>query len=200
MRFGLMADFRNPPDGSRAARDVYHEIIDHLVWSESLGFGDAHFLEHHFTDDDYLPSPMIAATAVAARTKTMRVSTSIATLPFNDPVRLAEDAAVLDVISDGRLDLGVGLGSRPEGFAGYGIDKKTRGARADEALQIIRNLWAGETVNFHGQHFAIEGAKLSPRPVQQPGPPIWIGGTSPAALRWAAALGDGYTGPMTREA
>ncbi len=195
MRFGLLTDFRNPPQWARSAADVYADIIDHMVWAESLGFEDAFFLEHHFTDDDYVPSPLVAATAVAARTKKMRVFTNILILPLYDPVRLAEDGAVLDVISNGRLDLGVGLGYRPEEFAGHGIDLKTRASRANEALEIIRRLWQGEKVTFHGKHFHIDGARVTPRPVQQPNPPIWVGGFGPAAIRRAAKYGDGYIGP-----
>ena len=115
------------------------------------------------------------------------------------PVGLAEDGAVLDVISNGRLDLGVGLGYRPQEYAGYGIDIKTKGARADEALQIIRRLWQGETVTFHGKHFNIEGAKVTPRPVQEPNPPIWVGGFNRIAIRRAAKYGDGYTGPANKQ-
>jgi alkanesulfonate monooxygenase SsuD/methylene tetrahydromethanopterin reductase-like flavin-dependent oxidoreductase (luciferase family) len=104
----------------------------------------------------------------------------------------------LDVISNGRLDFGVGLGYRPPEYAGYGLDLKTRGARADEALQIIRRLWQGDTVTFHGKHFNIDGACLTPRPVQRPNPPIWVGGFSRAAARRAARYGDGYIGPTNR--
>src|SRR5579875_1018491 len=156
-------------------------------------------IEHHFADDDYVPSPLIPATAVAARTKKMRVFTNIAILPLYDPVRLAEDGAVLDVISNGRLDLGVGLGYRPEEFAGYGINLKTRASRANEALEIIRRLWQGEKVTFHGKHFHIDGARVTPRPIQQPNPPIWVGGFNRAAVRRAAKYGDGYTGPATKQ-
>jgi alkanesulfonate monooxygenase SsuD/methylene tetrahydromethanopterin reductase-like flavin-dependent oxidoreductase (luciferase family) len=199
MRFGLMTDFRNPPQWQRKSAEVYADIIDHMVWAESIGFEDAAFLEHHFTDDGYIPSPLIAATAVAARTKKMRVGTNIAILPLYDPVGIAEDGAVLDVISNGRLDLGVGLGYRPQEYAGYGIDIKTKGARADEALQIIRRLWQGETVTFHGKHFNIEGARVTPRPVQEPNPPIWVGGFNRIGIRRAAKYGDGYTGPANKQ-
>ncbi|MBE1604446.1 LLM class flavin-dependent oxidoreductase [Actinopolymorpha pittospori] len=198
MRFGLSADFRNPPEQARPSAEVFADIIDHLVWAESLGFSHAAFGEHHFAADGFLPSPLVAATAVAARTKTMRVATNIAILPFYDPVRLAEDGAVLDVISNGRFELGVGLGWAPEEFAGYGIDPKTKRTRADEALQIIRGLWRGETMSVHGTHFQIDGARITPRPVQDT-PPIWVGGPSRFAVRRAAWLGDGYTGPAKKE-
>jgi alkanesulfonate monooxygenase SsuD/methylene tetrahydromethanopterin reductase-like flavin-dependent oxidoreductase (luciferase family) len=198
MRFGLTTDFRNPPDSGRTTAAVYADIIEHMVWAESLGFDAAYIFEHHFTGDSYVPSPMVTATAIAARTKRMRIGPDIAILPLYDPVRLAEDGAVLDVISNGRLDFGVGLGYRPEEYAGYGLDLKTRGARANEALQIIRRLWQGETVSFHGKHFNLDGAKLTPRPVQQPNPPIWVGGFSKGAARRAAKYGDGYIGPSNR--
>jgi alkanesulfonate monooxygenase SsuD/methylene tetrahydromethanopterin reductase-like flavin-dependent oxidoreductase (luciferase family) len=128
----------------------------------------------------------------------MRIGPDIAILPLYDPVRIAEDGAVLDLISNGRLDFGVGLGYRPEEYAGYGVDIRRKGSRANEALQIIRALWQGETVTFHGKHFNIDGARLSPRPVQQPNPPIWVGGFARGAARRAARYGDGYIGPLNR--
>jgi len=198
MRFGLTTDFRNPPGSGKSTAKVYSEIIELFVWAETLGFDAAYVFEHHFTDDDYISSPIVAATAIAARTKSMRVGPDIAILPLYDPVRVAEDGAVLDLISNGRLDFGAGLGYRPQEYAGYGVDIRRKGSRANEALQIIRALWQGETVTFHGKHFNINGAKLSPRPVQQPNPPIWVGGFSRGAARRAARYGDGYVGPSNR--
>jgi alkanesulfonate monooxygenase SsuD/methylene tetrahydromethanopterin reductase-like flavin-dependent oxidoreductase (luciferase family) len=198
MRFGLTTDFRNPPSSGKTSNQVYSEIIDTLVWGESLGFDAAYIFEHHFTGDDYMPSPLVAATAIASRTRSMRVGSDIAILPLYDPVRIAEDGAVLDVISNGRLDFGVGLGYRPEEYAGHGIDIKRKGSRANEALQIIRRLWQGETVGFRGKHFQVEGARLSPQPVQKPNPPIWVGGFSKGAARRAARYGDGYIGPTNK--
>lgn len=198
MRFGLTTDFRNPAGSGKTSATVYAETIELFIWAESLGFGAAYIFEHHFTDDDYMPSPMVAATAIAARTKEMRVGPDIAILPLYDPVRVAEDGAVLDLISNGRLDFGVGLGYRPQEYAGYGLDITRKGSRANEALQIIRALWQGETVTFHGKHFNIDGARLSPRPVQRPNPPIWVGGFSRAAALRAARYGDGYVGPSNK--
>ena len=122
MHFGLTTDFRNLPGAGKSSATVYAETIDLFAWAETLGFGAAYVFEHHFTDDDYMSSPMIAATAIAARTKQMRIGPDIAILPLYDPVRVAEDGAVLDLISNGRLDFGVGLGYRPEEYAGYGLD------------------------------------------------------------------------------
>src|SRR5262245_6792567 len=144
MRFGLTTDFRNLPGSGKSSSKVYAETIDLFAWAETLGFGAAYVFEHHFTDDDYMSSPMVAATAIAARTKQMRVGPDIAILPLYDPVRVAEDGAVLDLISNGRLDFGVGLGYRPEEYAGYGLDIKSKGSRANEALEIIRRLRSEE--------------------------------------------------------
>jgi len=198
MRFGLTTDFRNRPGSGKSTAKVYGEILDLFTLAETLGFGAAYVFEHHFTDDDYMASPMVAATAIAARTKQMRIGPDIAILPLYDPIRVAEDGAVLDLLSNGRLDFGVGLGYRPEEYAGYGLDIKRKGSRANEALEIIRRLWQGETVSFHGKHFNMDRVKLSPRPVQQPNPPIWVGGFSKAAARRAARYGDGYIGPSNR--
>ena len=161
MRFGLTTDFRNFPGSGKSSATVYAETIDLFAWAETLGFGAAYVFEHHFTDDDYMSSPMVAATAIAARTKQMRIGPDIAILPLYDPVRVAEDGAVLDLISNGRLDFGAGLGYRPEEYAGYGLDIKSKGSRANEALEIIRRLSQGKTVSFQGTHFNIDHAKLS---------------------------------------
>src|SRR6516164_407543 len=155
MRFGLTTDFRNPPGSGKTSAQVYSDIIDAMVFAESLGFEAAYIFEHHFTDDDYVSSPLVAATAIAARTKRMRIGPDIAILPLYNPVKAAEDGAVLDVISDGRLDFGVGLGYRRVEYAGHGVEMQGKGTRANEALQIIKRLWQGETVSFHGRHFQI---------------------------------------------
>jgi len=198
MRFALTTDFRNPPGSGKTSVRVYSEIIEAMVAAETLGFDAAYIFEHHFTGDDYISSPLIAATAIAARTERMRVGPDIAILPLYNPVKVAEDGAVLDVVSNGRLDFGVGLGYRPEEYAGHGVDIGRKGSPANEALQIIRRLWQGETVSFHGKHFKLDGARLSPLPVQKPNPPIWVGGFSRSAARRAARYGDGYIGPINK--
>lgn len=198
MRFGLMADCRNPAQWGQPTAELYADVLDHMVAAEALGFEGAEFVEHHFTDDGYLPAPLIMATAVAARTKKMRIGTNVALLPLYDPVRLAEECSVLDALSNGRLDLGVALGYRPEEFAGYRIDLKSRASRTDEALQIIRRLWRGESVSFHGRHFNIDGVRISPLPVQQPAPLLWVGASARPGIRRAAVYGDGFTGAVDK--
>jgi probable F420-dependent oxidoreductase len=191
IRFGMWLDFRNPQQWERPWHVLWRELIDLVVWAETLGWDDVLLSEHHFTSDGYPPSPIVLASAIAARTTMIRIGQFVALLPLYHPVRLAEDGAMVDIISGGRFELGVGLGYRPEEYAGYGIPIASRGSRADEALQIIRHLWQGETVTFRGRHFQIENARLSPRPLQRPNPPIWIGGYTPSAYRRAARYGDG---------
>jgi alkanesulfonate monooxygenase SsuD/methylene tetrahydromethanopterin reductase-like flavin-dependent oxidoreductase (luciferase family) len=186
MRFGLIVDFRGSPQETRSPARLYADTVEHLTHAEQLGFGHALIGEHHFTDDHFVPSPLVAATAIAARTTTMRVATNVALLPLYHPVRLAEDVAVLDVLSNGRVDLGVGVGYSAAEFAGYGVARENVGSTANETLSTVRRLLSGDTVN---------GARITPRPVQDPHPPIWVGGTSRVAVRRAALYGDAYTGP-----
>src|SRR5260370_6927336 len=133
MRFGLTTDFRNPKGSGKRSAMASAETIAFFTWAETLGLVAAYVFEHHFTDDDYISSPMVAATAIAARTKHMRVGTDIAILPLYDPVRVAEDGAVLDLISNGRLDFGVALGHRPQEYAGYGFGFRPYGAPPQHA-------------------------------------------------------------------
>ena len=117
IQFGLNLEFRNPRQFYRDPAKLYADIIDHAVWAESLGYDYIFLTEHHFTADDWAPSPLMLLSAIAARTKRVRLSTSIMLLPFYHPVRLAEDGAVLDIISGGRYELAAGLGYRPRSSA-----------------------------------------------------------------------------------
>ncbi|HTK64791.1 MAG TPA: LLM class flavin-dependent oxidoreductase [Pseudonocardia sp.] len=194
VRFGLYYDFRNPPDRRQDPARLYDGIIDQIARAEQLGWDDVWISEHHFCDDDYLPSVFPVAAAIAARTQRIRIGTSILILPFHDPVRTAEDAAVVDILSNGRLELGVGAGYRNEEFAGFGIDPKERAGRLNEALPLLRRLFAGETVTHEGKYYRYDNVSLRPLPVQGANLPLWSGGTTLAAIRRAARHCDGYLG------
>ena len=194
IRFGMWYDFRNPPAWKRPYDQLYNEIIDQIVWGEENGFDDIWLSEHHFIEDGYSPSLLPIAAAIASRTKKIHIGTSVVLLPFHNPVRMAEDAATVDVISGGRFELGVGVGYKVEEFESFAISSKERGARTNEGLEIIRRLWEGETLTFEGKYYTVTRAKLTPEPIQQPRPPIWVGGFTPPALRRAAKYGDGYIG------
>jgi alkanesulfonate monooxygenase SsuD/methylene tetrahydromethanopterin reductase-like flavin-dependent oxidoreductase (luciferase family) len=194
VRFAPIIHFRNPRKWYRDPTRLYGEIIDSIVAAEALGYDVVYLTEHHFTQDDWAPSPMILLSAIAARTTKIRLSTNVGLLPFYHPVRLAEDGAVLDILSGGRYEFQFGLGYRPEEFGAYGMEMKQRSRRADEMLEIIRRLWEGETVTFKGRYFSCHNATLTPRPVQQPRPPMIIGGFAPNAIKRAARMADGLAG------
>src|ERR1700747_3357660 len=146
IRFGLWYDFRNPPQWRQSPDRLYREILDQIAWGENQGFDDVWLSEHHFIEDGYLPSILPVAAAIAARTKKIRIASGVLLMPFHNPVRLAEDIAVVDVLSGGRLELGVGVGFKREEFAGFGVPFKERGTRTNEALAIIRRLLSGAPI------------------------------------------------------
>lgn len=190
--FGYLFDFRNPPAWQRPFADLYAETIDLVVETEKLGFASAWVPEHHGAEDAYMPSPLVALAAMASRTSRIRLGSGIAIAPLYDAVRFAEDAAVLDILSNGRLDLGLAIGYRRREYAAAGLDFGKRGARFDEQLHILRALWAGETVTFEGKHFNIHNARIAPKPERQI--PLFIGGFAEKALERVAKYADGYFG------
>jgi probable F420-dependent oxidoreductase len=193
LRFGLWYSLRNPAQWHRPYPAIYAETLRQIAWAETVGYDDVWLTEHHFCEDGHAPSILPIAAAVAARTERIRIGTSVLLLPLHHAVRVAEDAATIDILSNGRFDLGVGVGYRPQEFTGLGLRSQHRAGLTDEGLDIIRALWRGETVNYHGKHYQIEDAKLSPLPVQTP-MPLWIGGFAPASAKRAARIGDGYLG------
>lgn len=195
VRFGLWYDFRNPPQWRQASDRLYGEILDQIAWGEHNGFDDVWMSEHHFIDDGYLPSILPVAAAIAARTKRIRIASGVLLMPFHNPVRLAEDIAVVDVISGGRFELGVGIGFKLEEFESFGVPFKERGARANVSLEIIRRVLVGERVTLKSAFFDFKNVKVTPEPIQKPHPPIWLGGFTQAALRRAVRYGDGFTVP-----
>lgn len=193
LTFGYLYDFRNPPHMHRKWEDLYAEILDVVAWTEDAGFGGAWVPEHHLADDGYIPSPLVALSAMAARTKRMKIGSAIALAPLYNPVRFATDAAVLDIIANGRLELGLAIGYRRRETAAFGVDFSKRGKIFDEWLEIVTRLWAGETVDHEGVHFRIRGAKLMP-PVSRGRIPLFIGGFNEKAVERVVKYGDGYLG------
>ncbi len=189
--FGLWYDFRNPPQWERSNVELYHAVLDQVVQAEQLGFDDVWLSEHHFCDDSYSPSMLAIGCAIAARTRKIRIGTSVLLLPLHDPVRVAEDAATLDIISNGRLELGLGIGYKVEEFIGFNVDPKERAQRMEEGIEIIKRLFAGERFSFKGRHYTYNDIQLRPGTVQKE-PKLWIAGFSNVAVRRAARVGHGY--------
>ena len=169
----------------------YREALEEVTRAEDLGFDSVWMEEHHSVANHYWPSPFTVLAGFATRTSRVTLGTDIAVAAFYHPVRLAEDVALLDVMSGGRAVLGIALGYKPDEFALYGVDLARRGARFEEQLAIVKGLWTQDRVSFKGTYYTVEG-RLEPRPVQTPHPPLWIGGWGDLTLRRAATLGDNW--------
>lgn len=192
MRFGLMEDFRNPLQWRRPFADLYKDILAQIKMSEDLGFDHVWLTEHHFTEDGYNPSILTTAAAIAAQTERLRIASFILLVPFNHPVRIAEDIANVDIISNGRFDLGVGQGYSYHEFNTFCLERKTRARRLYEAMEIYERLHKEERVTFDGEFTQIKDAFLSPKPVQEPHPPIWVGARGPKGIKRAAQHGYNF--------
>jgi probable F420-dependent oxidoreductase len=169
----------------------YRDALEEVVRAEDLGFDSVWMEEHHSVTNHYWPSPLPVLAGFATRTSRMRLGTDILVAPFYHPVRLAEDTAMLDVMSGGRFVLGVAIGYKPDEFALYGVELERRGARFEEQLTIMNGLWSQESVSFAGTYYRVEG-RLEPKPLTRPHPPVWIGGWGDITLRRAATLADNW--------
>jgi alkanesulfonate monooxygenase SsuD/methylene tetrahydromethanopterin reductase-like flavin-dependent oxidoreductase (luciferase family) len=186
---GLLFSFRNPAAWRRPFTALYADELALIADAESLGYDTIWLTEHHFADDGYSPSVLTLAAAIAARTEQVRIGTNLLLLPLHNAVRVAEDTATLDVLSSGRLDVGLGQGYAAHEFRGYGISRGERRSRLVEGIDVLRGLWTEPAFSYKGRHYEIDDAQLSPRPVQQPHPPLWIGATSEAGVARAGRLG-----------
>ncbi len=182
LKFGII-----PIEGGHYYRDALEEVTR----AEALGFDSAWMEEHHSVPDHYWPSPLPVLAGFATRTSRLRLGTDILVAPFYHPVRLAEDVALLDVMSGGRITLGIAIGYKPDEFALYGAELERRGARFEEQLQIMKGLWTEERLDFKGRYYTVAG-RLEPKPLTKPHPPVWIGGWGELALKRAAALADNW--------
>lgn len=189
LRFGILWPFRNPEHARVPWEQLYRTHLDLIVDSEALGYDDAWLTEHHFVDDGYSPSLLPIAAAVAARTSRIRIGTFLVLLPMHNPVRIAEDTATVDLISNGRFELGVGLGYRREEFSNQGISHTERGARLQEGIDIVQRLLRGDTVTIDGKFSKLNGIQIVPPALQRPHPPLWLGAIAPKAIERAAKMG-----------
>lgn len=188
VKFGLMYSFITPRDGAMTHLETFRELETLLPLAESLGFHSFQTTEHHFQDNGWAPSPLLVLAQAAGLTRALRLVTNILVLPLYDPLRLVEDVATLDNLSNGRLTLGVSPGYVSEEFAAYRVSHAERFARAEEILDILERAWAGEVLEFEGRYYRIPPTRVVPRPVQNP-IPVWYGVSGPKLLRRAALRG-----------
>lgn len=186
LRLGVCYDFRNPPDSGLADSTLYAEILEQVQWLDRLGADLVWFTEHHFVEDGYLPSWVPVAGAMAALTERVRFGTDICLLPFNHPIRLAEDLAVLDNLSGGRVELGVGMGYAPHEFRGFGLPVARRVSLTDEGIEVLKHCFTGERFSYRGTRYQFEDVVVTPGYVQPGGPPLWVAAMSEAGAARAA--------------
>ncbi len=189
MNFGLLFPFRNSPDASMPFTELYRKHIELAVEAEELGYDTIWLTEHHFVPDGYSPALMPIGAAVAVRTRKIRIGTFVLLLPMHNPLRVAEDAATVDILSNGRLDLGLGQGYRVEELNAFNIPRRERAGRLEEGTEVIRRAWTESNFSFEGKHYKFSNVTVVPNVVQKPHPPIWLGARGPKSIARAARHG-----------
>jgi natural product biosynthesis luciferase-like monooxygenase protein len=187
MQFGMLHLFENPI--GKSEHTIVHEQLALMRAAEELGFDSVWPAEHHFSEYGYCASPALSLAAIASETKTLRLGTGVVVLPLNHPLRVAEDFAMLDLMSNGRVDLGVGRGYQPMEFGCYGVDLRHTRQMFDEGIQVLRQAWTQERVNFQGTYYHFTDVPVRPKPLQQPHPPIWMACLSPETFALAGRYG-----------
>lgn len=187
MELHLVFELRSPA-GTIPHRELYPAMLDISAWADEAGFACVNFGEHHVSETGYNPSPLITCAAVAGRTMRVRMRPNVLLAPLYDPLKLAEDSAVLSLASGGRFELALGGGYRPSEFAMFERRLEDRWAAIGEVVQVLRQAWTGEPFRYQDRTVFV-------RPVPDPPPRIVLGGASPAAARRAARIADGFSVP-----
>jgi alkanesulfonate monooxygenase SsuD/methylene tetrahydromethanopterin reductase-like flavin-dependent oxidoreductase (luciferase family) len=187
MEFVISFDMRAPPFGA-PARELYAAALDMCAWADELGLDCVGLGEHHGSPDGYLPSPIPFAGAIAGRTRRIKIRPNVLLAPLYDPVKLAEDLAVLQLLSGERLQVVIGAGYRPSEFAMFGKRRENRKQLYVEAFDVLRRAWSGES-------FEYDGRAVTVTPLPDPPPPLLLGGAHPAVARRAARIADGFYPP-----
>jgi len=186
--FTMRFDMRAPAFGAPRA-DLYRAALDMAAWGEEQGASSVQVCEHHRSADGYLPAPLILASAIAGRTKKLPIQVAALIVPLHDPVELAEQMAVLDLVSGGRVSYVVAIGYVPAEYAMFGREMKGRGLRLEESVRVMQRLWKGEEFLYEGRR-----VKVTPPPLTPGGPFMLLGGGVPATAKRAAKLGLGVLG------
>ena len=176
MRFGTFSYNQARPWASE--QQAFDELLEQIEFTDRLGFNEAWFAEHHHSDYGLIASPNLIIAALARRTKNLRMGNLISVLPLYDPMRFAEECAMLDILTNGRLNVGIGRGV-PKDDMKHRLDRETAQARFDEGIEILMRAWSGETFDYKGKAWSYQEISCRPHLLQRPHPPIYYGATSP---------------------
>jgi len=191
MKIGYMPCTQDPPHGENVA-SVVEEIVAEAQAIENAGFDGCFMPEHHQQEDGYLSNALLVAGLIGMKTERIDVGTCATVLPLIHPIHLAEDSAIVDQATRGRLVLSVGIGYQPQDFEAFGVNVKQRVGRTEEGIAILRECWKGKRFSFDGKYFQFNDVLTAPKPYREAGPPIWMGSWSPPGIDRAARLADGW--------
>jgi alkanesulfonate monooxygenase SsuD/methylene tetrahydromethanopterin reductase-like flavin-dependent oxidoreductase (luciferase family) len=187
MKFGMFCLL--PGGHGREPGEIYRNNMALIELAEELGFYSAWVAEHHFSDYGMVNDPLLFLSAVAVRTKRIRLGTGVMVVPLHNPIRLAENAAFVDQLSGGRLDLGIGRGYQPHEFQSFDIAQEEAQERTEEIFEFMKAAWTQERVDWNGKHYHAENVTLSPKPFQKPHPPVLWAAVSPSTFERLGAKG-----------
>ena len=188
MKAGVL-QFFGWPRRSVPLEKIYERALQRIEIMDKTGYDAVWLAEHHFTGYSVCPSVHMMGMHVAARTDRLRIGTAISLAAFYHPLRLAEEVALLDVLTDGRVNWGAGRGFDPTEFAAFDVPIEESTERFREAVEIVQAAWTNERLTFHGKYWNFDDVEVLPKPAQQPTPPTWMAATSPGAIEWAASRG-----------
>ncbi len=188
MKFGVLQFFSWPERRVELAT-VYARALERIEIMDRAGYDAVWLAEHHFSSFSVCPSVHMVGVLAAARTTRLRIGTAVSLAPFYHPLRLAEEVALLDVLSGGRVNWGAGRGFARVEFTAFGVPPEESTQRFREAVEIVLRAWADERLNFAGEHFSFDDLEVLPKPMQRPHPPVWMAASSEGAIEWAAGRG-----------
>jgi alkanesulfonate monooxygenase SsuD/methylene tetrahydromethanopterin reductase-like flavin-dependent oxidoreductase (luciferase family) len=199
MKVGSYFFIQSPP--GRTAAEIIRDEVDQMVLTEELGFDSVWLTEHHYADYGLSSAPSVLLATLAARTQRIKLGIAVYVLPFHHPIRIAEETATIDILSSGRLTVGIGRGNRPLEFFGHGVSLADSRSRTEEGVEVMLQAWTQERVNYEGKHWSFDNIPVYPKPLTQPHPPIAVAATSEESVRWTAKMGfrllnSGLTTPL----
>ena len=188
MKLGVL-QFFSWPERRVPLEQVYERALQRIDVMDRAGYDAVWLAEHHFTTYSVCPSVNLMALAAAQRTQRLRIVTAVTLAALYHPLRLAEELALLDVLTGGRLNWGAGRGFEPSEFGAFGVPLDETAARFREAVEVVQEAWRSDRLTFHGKFWDFDDVEVLPKPLQRPQPPTWVAATSPEAISWAAAGG-----------